>query len=325
MITAYIATDGTLSARVLAAGDPLPDNLVWVDLFQPSREEETAVEGALALDVPTREEMAEIEASSRLYQEGETLFMTATVLTRAETDTPASEPVTFMLVNRVLVTLRYADSHPFRMYAGQVQRQPARADSGEAVLAGLLDAVVDRIADVLEAAQHDLDSLSQEVFARQAPGRTRRGVDYEDVLRRIGLAQGLTSRARESLLTVARLATFLNRPGVHQTDKTLARAFKTLVRDVQALNDHLGFLAGNINFLLDATLGMINIEQTGIIKIFSVAAVVFLPPTLIASIYGMNFQQMPELDWHFGYPLAVVLMIVSAVLPHVYFKRKGWL
>ncbi|QPC43282.1 magnesium/cobalt transporter CorA [Kaustia mangrovi] len=325
MITAYVSDGGALAPRTLTEGEPLPDNVVWIDLFQPTCEEEKAVEEALGLEVPTREDMAEIEASSRLYQEGRALFMTAAVLAQAESDTPTSDPVTFMLVDRTLVTLRYIDPQPFKLYASQCQKPPSKVPSGEAVLAGLLDAVVDRIADVLEMAQRDLDVLAKEIFAREHPDETRRDIDYEDVLRRIGLAQGITNRVRESLLTISRLATFLNRPGVHTTDKTLAKAFKTLVRDVQALNDHVAFLAGNINFLLDATLGMINIEQTGIIKIFSVAAVVFLPPTLIASIYGMNFNIMPELDWTFGYPFAIVLMIVSAILPYLYFKRKGWL
>jgi magnesium transporter len=145
------------------------------------------------------------------------------------------------------------------------------------------------------------------------------------VLRRVGRTQALTTQARESLVSIARLLSFIGRPGETKLPKSFERGFKTIARDVMALSDHASFLASNINFMLDATLGMINSEQNGIIKIFSVAAVVFLPPTLIASVYGMNFDIIPELKWSLGYPFAIFLMIVSAVLPYYYFKRRGWL
>jgi magnesium transporter len=163
-----------------------------------------------------------------------------------------------------------------------------------------------------------MSQVSRTLFARQK-------TDFEEVLRTIGLAEGLTSRARESLVSLTRLLSFLSRPSEGKPNKPFSRALKTLSRDVLALSDHSSFLANNITFMLNATLGMVNIEQTDIIKIFSVASVVFLPPTLIASIYGMNYQYMPELNWAFGYPLSIMLMVISGVLPYLYFKRRGWL
>jgi magnesium transporter len=299
----------------VALDESLPDDAIWIDLLGPSREEEKLAERALAIALPTREEMREIEISSRLYQENGALFMTATLMTHADTQSPETEPVTFVLVGHRLLTIRYANPLPFQVFAGQVQRQHDSCLSGDSVLAGLLDAIVDRVADVLEKVQHDMNQVSRTIFARQK-------TDFEEVLRTIGLAEGLNSRARESLVSIGRLLTFLGRPAEGRPNRPFS---KTLSRDVLALSDHSSFLANNITFMLNATLGMVNIEQTDIIKIFSVASVVFLPPTLIASIYGMNYQYMPELSWSFGYPMSILLMVISSVLPYLYFKHRGWL
>jgi magnesium transporter len=318
MITAYVRTNGTLTPLTVQLNETLPDDAIWIDLLGPSREEEKLAERSLGIALPTREEMREIEISSRLYQENGALFMTATLMTQADTVNPETEPVTFILVGHRLLTIRYANPLPFQIFASQVQRQPDSCMSGDSVLAGLLDAIVDRIADVLERVQHDMNQVSRTIFARQK-------TDFEEALRNIGLAEGLTSRARESLVSITRLLAFLSRPSEGKQNKPFSRSLKTLSRDVLALSDHSSFLANNITFMLNATLGMVNIEQTDIIKIFSVASVVFLPPTLIASIYGMNYQYMPELNWVYGYPLSIVLMILAAVLPYFYFKRRGWL
>lgn len=318
MITAYVRNNGTLTPVAVQAGEPLPERAVWIDLLAPTREEEVLAEGALAIELPTREEMREIEISSRLYQENGALFMTATMMTHVDAESPETEPVTFVLIGQRLATIRYANPLPFRVFATQVQRQAELAISGETVLAGLLDAIIDRIADVLERVQHDMNQVSRMIFSRQK-------IDYEEVLRTIGLAEGLTSRSRESLVSIGRVLSFLSRPSEVKPNKALARSLKTLSRDVLALSDHSNFLANNITFLLNAMLGMSNIEQTDIIKIFSVMSVLFLPPTLIASIYGMNFQFMPELGSHFGYPLSLFLMMLAGLLPYLYFKRRGWL
>jgi magnesium transporter len=318
MITAYVRNNGTLTPVTVQAGEPLPERAVWIDLLAPTREEEALAQDALAIELPTREEMREIEISSRLYQENGALFMTATMMTQVDAESPETEPVTFVLIGQRLATIRYANPLPFRVFATQVQRQAELAISGETVLAGLLDAIIDRVADVLERVQHDMNQVSRMIFSRQK-------IDYEEVLRTIGLAEGLTSRSRESLVSIGRVLSFLSRPSEVKPNKALARSLKTLSRDVLALSDHSNFLANNITFLLNAMLGMSNIEQTDIIKIFSVMSVLFLPPTLIASIYGMNFQFMPELSWPFGYPLSLFLMMLSGLLPYLYFKRRGWL
>ena len=322
MLKAYSHQNGTLSSVGIEPDQTLPADALWIDALNPTAEEEKKIEDMLGLDVPNREEMREIEISSRLYQESGALIMTATLIVGSETPHPVSDPVTFVLAGHRLVTLRYAETLPFHAYAGQVQREGVASSTGEAVLTDLLDAIVDRLADILERVQQEMDQLSRDVFSE---GNEVPDVNFKTVLRKIGHAQGLVSRARESLVSIGRVITFLSRPDEGTVDQSSGRSLETLSKDVVSLSDHASYLASSINFQLDATLGLINIQQNAIIKIVSVAAVVFLPPTLIASIYGMNFHFMPELDWPVGYPLALLLMVLSAVLPYWYFKRRGWL
>lgn len=321
MITAYIPVNGMMKPSAIALGEPIPDAAVWIDLLQPTEEELVFVDKMLKLDVPTEEDMREIEMSSRLYQEEEALYMTATMICHADTPNPLSVPVTFVLAGHRLLTLRYAEPTPFRLYAMQTQRHSMPCTSGEEVLAGLLDAIVDRVADILERVQGDIETLSREIFDHER--KTRR--DYNAILGRIGRGHALTAQARESLVSFGRLVGFVARPSEVKLSKSAERGFKNIARDLTALSDHASFLANNINFVLDATLGLISNEQSSIIKIFSVAAVVFLPPTLIASIYGMNFEFMPELSWAYGYPMALALMVLFAALPYLFFKYRGWL
>lgn len=318
MITAYVRNGGSLTSQEVTPGRRVPEDAVWIDLLAPTRQEEAVLEREMSVQLPSREDMREIEVSSRLYQENGALFMTASLLTQADTGTPEIDPVTFILVGQRLITIRFAQSFPFQVFAAQVQRLAEVAQSGETLLAGLLDAIIDRLADLLERVQHDMNEVSRLVFSRDK-------TDYEEILRKIGLAEALNSRARESLVSVGRVLSFLSRPSEVKPSKALARALKTLSRDVLALSDHSSFLANNINFMLNTALGMSSIDQTAIIKIFSVMAVVFMPPTLIASIYGMNFQFLPELKWAFGYPMSLGMMVISGILPYLYFKRKGWL
>ena len=303
----------------------IPEQCVWVDLLEPTLAEERAVERLLAIDVPSREEMREIETSSRLYEESGALYMTATVVTKIDTDRPESAAITFILSHNRLITNRYVDPLPFRRFVAYSERHPAAATNAPAILAGLLEAIIERTADVLERVGVGLDELSAGVFATPGPQHLVRARDLRAVMERIGRDGDLTSKARESLVTLARQLTFIQQSSAVQLPKELVARYRSMSRDVLALSDHASFLANKSSFMLQATLGLINIEQNNIIKIFSVAATMFLPPTLIASIYGMNFEYMPELDRHWGYPLALLLMVISGVVPYLYFKRRGWL
>ena len=323
MLTIYETRSGALVSQ---KGQPrVNEETVWIDLINPTSDEEKIIEGALGLDVPTREEQQEIEVSSRLYQEDGVYFMTATVLVHTDTPEPTATPVTFILAGQQLITVRYAEPRAFSIFLTRSKRPDASLINGSAVLIGLIETVIDRLADFLERAQAEVETLSRSIFGIRgsAGSRQRR---FDGLLRSIGREGEITSLARESAYSLGRLLTFLTHAANERKEDKLTKArIRTAARDVASLADHVSFLSNKIVFLLEATLGMINIEQNDIIKIFSIAAVVLLPPTLVASAYGMNFEFIPELKWFLGYPFALVLMVASAVLPYLYFKRKGWL
>jgi magnesium transporter len=327
MLRAFVRHNGRpIAIDASQATAALPPDAVWIDLDHPTAEEERLVESELDIDIPTREEMQEIEDTSRLYHEKNALFMTVSVISRFESDKPEISPVTFILVGDRLVTLRYAEPKSFLTFLTHAERHPSVCATGAATLGGLLEAIVDRIADVLELVGRDLDDLSTAIFDREPGGKGRlSGIDFQELLRRVGRNQGRTAKVRDSLVSLSRLLSFLALPREEQHHKGLHDHVESLARDVSSLTQHGSSITTMINFQLDALLGMINVEQNGIIKIFSVASVALMPPTLIASIYGMNFKAMPELDWSFGYPVALTMMVVSAILPYLYFKRRGWL
>lgn len=302
---------------------PEAERIVWWDLISPTRDEEKQLEADLGLELPTRDEMQEIEISSRLYSEDGGHFMTALIPSHTDADDAVIQPITFILVNHRLVTIRYTEPRAFSTFPQRAEKTDLGLSNGESILLGLLEAIVDRLADILERTGREIDTISRTVFGQNG-SESRKDANYKATLEDIGRKGDLTSNIRDSLATLERVLAFLG-PKLTQADKELRDQLKALVSDVRSLSDHAGFMAQKITFLLDATLGLINIEQNAIIKIFSVAAVVFLPPTLVASLYGMNFEIMPELKWTYGYPFAIGLMILSAVLPYLYFKRRGWL
>jgi magnesium transporter len=338
MLQVYGADKGCLVDH----GDLKPEttispNAVWLDLIEPTAEEETMVEAFLGIDIPTRGELAEIEASSRLYQEDGAAFMTANLIRRGDDERPESSPVTFIIKGNQLITIRYHHPQAFPVYIKQAMKPQSTAMTGWGVLISLVEAVVDRAADHLERVGAIVDETSKQVFdtsfvekrRKVRKSRKRKPKNLEELLGKVGEEGDFNSKMRESLVSIGRMVAFMQviidqMKSTKETRENRAR-IKTLQRDIQSLTDHASFLSGKISFLLDAVLGMISIEQNGIIKIFSVAAVVFLPPTLVASIYGMNFKHMPELGWTFGYPWAIGLMILSAILPFFYFRQKGWL
>ena len=330
MLRAYIRQDDRLVASDVDVtdADASIQSAVWYNLTDPTRAEDDYVEARLGIDIPTRAEMDDIEPSARLYTEDGAEFMTITALVNTDTDEPMKTPITFVLRNTQLVTVRYADPKPFKLFERLVTRPTNNSyTTGEKVMLGLIEAIIDRLAQLLETTGDEIDQISREVFGNKARKPTRKTRDLENLIERIGKKGDILTLARESLVSITRLSTF------HQTTEAdnakvardLRQELKVLQRDAAALSDHATFMSSKINFLLDATLGLINLEQNQIIKIFSVAAVVFLPPTLVASVYGMNFDLMPELHFSFGYPMALLLMVASAVLPYLFFKRKGWL
>lgn len=327
MIRAYVRTAAGLRVAASSHGEPLIDDAVWVDLIAPNEAEDATVEQVCKVRIPTQSEMYDLETSSRLYEDEGVLYMTATLATKLDTERPEASAVCFIVTADRLVTVRFCDPAPFQRFVAFAESHPPCAASVALILEGLLERIVERIAEVLERLGLELDALSAEVFAidQRHSKASRRDQKLRDVLRRIGRHADLLSKSRESLVSLGRLASFARQQGQALLGVDAQPRLASAERDIQALADHANFVSNKVNFLLDATLGYINIEQNGIIKIFSVAAVVFLPPTLIGTIYGMNFHAMPELDWTFGYPLALLGMVASAILPYWYFNRRGWL
>jgi magnesium transporter len=286
MLSVYVPSEYALKKLASADLAALPETVVWIDLVKPSAEEDRAVERLAGIAVPTREDMQEIEISSRLYD----------------------EPKPFLLVEHKLA------------------RGCPPGITGEMVLMELLDAVIDRNADILERVGSDMDTISHDIFEPEGAARTGHGKRYSAILSAIGRKGDLTSKVRESLVSIGRVVTFVAAAvdGV-KWSKDMREQLKTMQRDVGSLTDHASYLSNKITFVLEAMLGVVNLEQNNIIKLFSVMAVVLMPPTLIASIYGMNFKVMPELEWTHGYPLALVMMLLAAVGPYVFFTWKKWL
>jgi len=301
----------------------------WIDLFNPTPEEDRFVETLVGISIPTREEMQEIEVSSRLYNENGAEFMTFTALINLDTETPSTSPVTLILKDTTLITVRYAEPRPFLTFAMRGQRPGGvPCTTGEQIMIGLIEALIDRIADALERVGLKIDSISRDVFHHEdKAGRASKSRDFQRAIVEIGREGDLLSLVRESLVSLNRVMTY--HAAVFETETGASREsrarVRTNLRDIAALTDHNSYLTTKINFMLDATLGLINLEQNQIIKIFSIAAVCLMPPTLVASIYGMNFKHIPELDFEYGYPMALVLMTITAILPVWYFRRRGWL
>jgi magnesium transporter len=334
MLSAYGTEKDHLIEHPVGASTATLAACVWLDLVEPTDAEEAAVEAALGIDIPTRGELAEIEASSRLYQDDGAAFMTANLIRRGEDDRPESSPVTFIIKDNQLVTIRYHHPQAFPVYVKQAMKPQTTAMTGWGILISLIEAVVDRGADHLERVSAIVDETSKQVFDTsflrpQKAMKRRKPKNLELLLGKVGEEGDFTSKMRESLVSLGRMAAFMqaviDQMKVTKDVRENKARLKVVQRDIISLSDHAGFLSGKISFLLDAVLGMISIEQNGIIKIFSIASVVFLPPTLVASMYGMNFHDMQELGWNFGYPYALILMILSALLPLYYFRRKGWL
>ncbi|HEU5280600.1 MAG TPA: magnesium transporter CorA family protein [Gammaproteobacteria bacterium] len=323
MLIAYLNQKKLNPQAITIENQTLLKEAVWIDLLSPSKEEEAQVEQCLGLDIPTREEMVEIELSSRLYRENGTVFMTATMIAQSDSVNPELDPVTFILTQKQLITIRYIEPQAFKIGPSHLKKLDTAHHDATTLLIELLDATIDRLADTLELVGRRLDDYSKTVF--QAPNHAAAKLDYRYLMQQIGANGDLNTKARESLLTFNRLATFFAQTAASSIDNAGQLRLASISKDIASLNDHANFLSTKVNFLLDATLGMVNIEQNNIIKIFSVAAVIFLPPTLIASIYGMNFHFIPELSWKYGYLFSIGLILVAAWLPYKYFKYRKWL
>lgn len=302
---------------------PLPENLVFLDLLNPSRSEEVEAEQWLEYTLPTREEMQEIEESSRLYSEKGALYMTAWVPVGLETPEPDTSAITFVVSPDTLTTVRYSDPLAFRVLADQVRRQCSTPVSSDAVFLLLVEMIVARIADTLQNIETDLRGVSRDIFVVD-PNRADGGkanCDLNEVIKLLGRRNALVANLRECLVSIARMLQYFLNNAAPWMKGELAAQFRSVARDVKSLDDYTNQQTQEMAFLLDSTLGLISIQQNQIIKIFTVASVLFMPPTLIASIYGMNVK-LPVAESPIAFLLVMITVVMSAILPVWYFKKK---
>lgn len=324
MITIYRKTGDTVTVEELKPGQPIPPDALWIDIFTPTAEEELDVERQLSIQIPSREEVWKNEALNRMYQDENVSYMTASIITKGEISHPQTSAVTFILAPKYLLTMRYITPTSFHMFSQRIQRRSRKFASGPHVLEGLLEEIIMRVAHNSEVVVDGLDGLSHCIFGEvMFEGKNHNTSQaLQAVLKKLGQLADLNSKINESLHSLSRMLIFFKQVN---DDAPTQRQIKILTSDVTSLMQQTAFLSDKVTFQLDATLGMINVEQNSIIKIFTVASVFFLPPTLVSSIYGMNFHYMPELGWHMGYPMALGLIALAALIPYAFFRRKGWL
>jgi len=311
MLTAYQCSGKALSEAPL-------HQAIWIDLFQPTPDEVAAL-AELGVSVPSLAEMEEIELSNRLYREEKTEVLIVVLTGEREDRQQVAAPVAFILTPERLVTVRHHRPRPFATYPTRAGQASAGITTPEQLFLGLAQEIVARLADLLESAGRVLDDTSRQIFASDA-GRDPDAL--QTTLRQVGLQGEAIGRIRLALLTLERALTFFDSS---DRDDTINGLVAGLLRDIEALSEHSDYLSTRIGLTVDATLGMITLVQNSTVRIFSVLAVLFLPPTLVASIYGMNFAVMPELTEPWGYPAALALMLASAVGCYVVFKWKRWL
>jgi magnesium transporter len=307
--------------RVFPPGDP--SSAVWIDLVRPDHKEIESVARATGLRVPSEAAISEIESSSRLAFSDGAFYLSAPIVSVEPDSHHSLMPVGFVLSSRVLLTVSFATLPAIDAAAEQAAAQPPA--TAEEALLRLFELVVDRAADHLERAGAESDALSRAAFHNGRTKRKSSTTTTSVVLRRIGEVAHKTSRIRDELLGLNRIGAYLTEGDIKGAPSVNPARMKAIRSDIASLTEYEEHLSNKVQFLLDATLGLINIEQSEIVKILTITSVVGIPPVLVAGIYGMNFRVMPELTWKFGYPMALALMVITGVLPLWWFKRRGWI
>ena len=316
MLMAFSLNKGALEQIAINAAADLGAEVIWVDLIDPTEEERDWLRVAYAQELPTIDDLYEIEASSRFYENEYGLHISSYFLNYADNN-PGNISAAFVFNGDRLFTLREEELAAFRLFRMRGRKGLVNINNSKSILLGLFETKVENLADILERVHADLEQTSQQVLGNAEND------DMESLLTNIASQEDINGKVRISMIDLQRMLYLLLRAGILNAEQS--ERLRDIIRDSESLIAHSSFLFDKIKFLLDTTLGFINVNQNKIIKIFSVASVMFLPPTMVASIYGMNFETMPELKWQYGYLFGIVLMLLSAILPFIYFKRRGWL
>ena len=318
MLNVFTLANGRLFQEEIDSLDGLTSaRPVWVDLEDPSPEEKSWIAVKFGLVIPADIIDDDLEESARFYEEDGVIHIRSDFLIDDD-EAPRNVRVAFILHENVLFSVHREDLPVFRLLRMRARRIPALIEDAKDVLLKLYDADAEYSADTLEGIYDDLEKVSRRVLKDEVNDQAA-----GEALAAIARQEDLNGRIRRNVMDTRRAVSFMMRARMLNADQF--EEARQILRDIDSLDSHTAFLFDKINFLMDATVGFININQNKIIKIFSVASVALLPPTLIASIYGMNFQYMPELSQKWGYPLALCLMLLSIVTPFWFFRRKGWL
>lgn len=327
MILAYVIQNGVIAKKEIFPGDNLPPNMVWIDMHSPSVDEKKYIEKCFNIDVLTSEEISRIEVMSPFYKSKEAYYMTLTTISKNESGHFDGTPFTSVMTNNCLITLHYTTMEIVETFLSLTKYDTEIYTNPSVLLSALTEVFIHDVGEILERTGNETDALIQNVFDK---GSNRDGKvgqnNYNDVIAKVGQAGNTISRCRESLVSINRLIIYFTQIEKEKTAyKEHTLRLKHISREIGSLTEYANFLSQRISFLLDATLGLLSVEQNMIVKVFTIASAVLMPPTLIASIYGMNFQHMsPEISWDYGYPLALFMMFISAAIPFRYFKKKGW-
>lgn len=325
MITTYVKENNCI---VKSSKYIIDKSTVWIDLFDITREERAFVSEVLNIEIPTLEDISQIEISERLYVENNALYLTITGLVNKANEFPETHSVVVIVYNNYLITVRYVDLMPFNDCGNKFIKQLASqyADinydyTAENILFVLMRNIVTHLSNVVQSISTRIDNYGRVILDDNL---NNLHIDHKKILKQIGQQGDLLSKSRECLFSLTMAIQYILKSPLIMQDKYSKNLLNTLFRDVDSIINFSQFISNEIARTLDAALGMIAIEQNNIIKIFSIVSIFFLPPTLIASIYGMNFTIMPELKWPYGYPLALCLMAFSIFLSYKYFKRRKW-
>ncbi len=320
MINVFVLQNGRLSqVNIDTRADLERAQPIWVDLTDPSDEERDWVRSIYGVTLPDEDEVKDIEASARYYEaDNGDLHLRSDFLLEEDEGESRVVTVAFILAKGLLFSMHSDDLPVFRLVRMRARSRPGSIGDFKDVLLDLYATDVEYSADALEGIYQNLEEVSKSVLQKEFSDQ-----DAAESLSAMAREEDLNGRIRRNMMDTRRAVSFLMRGRLLNSDQF--DDARQILRDIESLDGHTAFLFEKINFLMDATVGFININQNKIIKIFSVASVAFLPPTLIASIYGMNFRVLPELNWSFGYPFAILLMVASAVTPFWYFRRRGWL
>jgi magnesium transporter len=304
----------------------LPESVIWIDLLNATDEEKAFVESRVGVRIPSMESLNEIESSSRLAVREGIVYLSTPVVAQGDTTDPFLSPVGFILSAKLLITVRFAELSIFKAVADRVASDGVLHNS-MGVFTALMEALVDRGADVLERLGSELDQISRAVF-RGDPNKVRHSVRSNEALRQtlsaVGRIGDRLSQARDVFLGVGRIAPFVLGLPYDWIVPAFAGRLSAVAKDIASLNDYEAHLSTKVQFLLDAVLGFITIEQNDLFKVLTIVSVVGIPPTLMAGIYGMNFRFMPELSWPWGYPFGLGIIALSALIPLIWFKWRGW-